>query len=95
MTVAKTIAQQIGNQALTMIGAKRFVDAGNGLIFKVGRNSKSVNTIKIILNDSDTYTMSAYSIRGITIKPKGELSGLYFDQLNAGIESLTNMYTKL
>jgi hypothetical protein len=93
--IAKTIARQIGNQALVMIGAKNLIDTGNGLLLKVGRNAKGVNYLKIILDANDTYTMSAFSTRGIKITPKGEMSGLYNDQLNTAIESLTGMYTRL
>jgi hypothetical protein len=93
--IAQTIARQIGTKALFMIGAKRLLDAGNGLAFKVGRNAKGVNYIKIILETSDTYTMQAYSARGIDLKLKKELTGVYCDQLNTGIETLTGMFTRL
>lgn len=93
--IAKTIARQIGNQALTMIGAKNLVNLGNGLSLKVGRNSKGVNYLKIVLEPNDTYTMTAYALRNMTPKVKGEMSGLYFDQLRPAIEQLTGMYTRL
>lgn len=93
--IAQTIAQQIGKQSLVMIGAKNFAGSETALLFSVGRNSKNVNKIKINLDADDTYTVSGYSIRGIKITEKGKMSGIYSDQLNQAIESLTGMCTRL
>lgn len=92
---AQITLSQIGKTALIMIGAKQFSYGPKGMGFRVGRNSKNVNHILISLDADDTYTVTAHSIRGITITKKGEYSGVYCDQLNSVIESLTGMYTNL
>lgn len=92
---ATTIYRQVGKMAMLMIGAKQFAASDDSLVFKVGRNAKSVNRLKITLDASDTYTVTAYSIRGIDIKQKGQMTGVYNDQLNSVIETLTGMYTRL
>ena len=94
-TQASTTLSQIGRGALFMLGAKGFGYGPNGLGFRVGRNSKGVNYVMIKLDDNDTYTVTAKSVRGIKITDKGQMSGVYCDQLNSALTSLTSMYTRL
>jgi len=102
-TTATTILQQIGGKALYMIGAKGkpMIALENGVIFKVGRNSKRVNKIKILLNAMDTYDIeywyNAFSLKTYTDKSKliSEDKGIYFDGLRGSIERNTGLYTSL
>ena len=95
MTIAKTIAEQIGNKAFFMIGAKNLLAHDDALSFKIGRNSKSVNYIKVTLNAADLYdiTFSWVTKNGEKIRSSEE--GIYFDMLHGAIERNTGMYTSL
>ena len=95
MVVAKQIAEQIGNKALFMIGAKNLAGTKNSLVFKIGRNSKKVNYIRITLNAMDLYDVEYMKV---TTKKSTTLytdNGLYNDMLNKSIEENTGMYTSL
>jgi hypothetical protein len=93
--IPTTIAQQIGNRAFYMLGAKNLAGSENSLLFAVGRNSKGVNRIKVTLNAMDTYDVTGYSVRGITITEKARLTNIYNDQLHGALETITGMYTSL
>lgn len=95
MNIAQTIANQIGNGALYMIGAKNLLAHDDGLSFRVGRNSKSVNYVKITLNSMDTYDVEYGYIRGMNYTVRNNESGLYFDMLRDSIERNTGLYTSL
>ena len=48
MSVAKTILSQLGgNKFAVMTGAKNFVDCGDALSMRIGRNSSNSNYLKI------------------------------------------------
>ena len=95
--IAQTIAQQIGKQALFMLGAKNLVASENALTFKVGRNAKRVTHIKVELNGYDLYDITYYKItnRGLNVIELHTSTMVYFDQLHADFEAQTGMYTKL
>ena len=58
MSIAKTILEQLGgNKFVVMTGAKNFVDCGDALSMRIGRNKTSSNYLKITLNSMDTYDM--------------------------------------
>ena len=101
MTVAATIAQQLGF-TLKMIGAKTLIDHGDALSFRVGRNASGVNHLKITLDGSDTYTMTFTKVpstralcAGKNPKVIAEVSGVYAASMRAVIESSTGLYTSL
>jgi hypothetical protein len=99
MQVAETIRAQIGPLAFRLIGASALVGDENSLTFKVGSNAKGVTHIKVTLDPSDTYTVSARKVRisrttyAIDNRVVAEVSGVYFDGLRAAIESATGLYT--
>lgn len=95
MQVAKTIQKQLGSKALYMLGAKNLTGGDNFLSFKIGRNSKGVNYIKIKLTSMDLYDVEFGAIRGTNYKIKYEAKGVYADQLHSTIEEHTGMYTSL
>ncbi len=99
--IGTNIRNQIGNQSLSMLGAKDVYAIENGLSFKV-RGSKKINYIKITLNSMDTYDMEFGLIRnsekaeaGFTYKIVNTENGIYDDMLNQIIEKNTGLYTKL
>ena len=93
--IAKTIASQIGNKALYMIGAKNLYSIERGLQFDVMGNAKRITRVRIILNSDDLYTMKFYRGRGVNIAEAVNFDGIYCDQLNEIIESATGLYTKM
>ncbi len=96
MNTAKTILAQIGNRALTMIGAKDLCDTGEGLQFGIGRNAKKVTKIVIVYDAAaDLYNVTYWNIRGTVCKVIAEAFAVYADQLNASIEKNTGMVTRL
>lgn len=57
-TIATTIYNQLGgHKFVVMTGAKNMVAIENGLRFNIGQNGSKANTVKVILNSDDTYTM--------------------------------------
>ncbi len=91
LIVANTIRDQIGREALFMLGAQHLVGDRNSLSFKV-RGSRKANHIKIILDASDTYSMEFYKIRGTSVKLVTSMNWIYADQLRSVIESVTGLY---
>ncbi len=97
MSVAKTILSQLGgNKFAVMTGAKNFIDTGDGLAMKIGRNKTSSNYLKITLN-----MMDLYDVRFSRVSPKGgersvtEYNDVFCDSLVEVFEKHTGMYTKL
>ena len=94
--VAQTIAQQIGNRAFFMMGAKNLMADGNTLTFKVGSNAKKVTHVRVTLEPFDTYRMEFLNIRGFNApKTLSEVDGVYFDGLHQVIESNTGLALSL
>ena len=97
MSVARTILSQLGgNKFCAMTGAKNFIDTGDGLSMKIGRNKTSSNYLKITLN-----MMDLYDIRFSRVSPMGgersvtEYNNVYNDSLVDVFEKHTGMYTSL
>ena len=97
MNVARTILSQLGgNKFCAMTGAKNFIDTGDGLSMKIGRNKTSSNYLKITLN-----MMDLYDVRFSRVSPMGgersvtEYNNVYNDSLVDVFEKHTGMYTSL
>ena len=97
MSVAKTILSQLGgNKFAAMTGAKNFVDCGDALSMRIGRNKTSSNYLKVTLNSMDLYDM-----KFSRVSPKGgersitEYNNIFNDQLGEVFEKHTGCYTKL
>ena len=85
-----------GNRFIMMTGAKNFTVGPKGAGFKIGRNAKGVNYVRIDLDrGKDLYNMSFdfVSVRGI--KNKAKVKGVYADQLQKMFTKHTGMYTSL
>lgn len=95
MTVARTIATQLGKGALFMLGAKNLCAGENFLKFRIGANPRKITTIVIALNASDLYDLAYYRIRNATCTMVAESHDVYCDQLHADIEAATGLYTHL
>jgi hypothetical protein len=92
---ADIIWRQLG-RARVMIGAKQPMSdkGGKALYFRIGRNDKGVNWIRITLDPSDTYTMEFGKGAG-AVKVLSEIEGVYADQMASVITRHTGMYTSL
>ena len=95
--VAATILQQLGGawRLVMMTGAKDFVDLGNGVRFRIGRNGERINTVAVTLTPLDTYDVefSWTTVRGST--PKASFTNIYCDQLVGLFERTTGLYLTL
>lgn len=98
--IANEIIRQMGGtgRIAAMTGAKNFVAIENGVQFKIGKNSKSINTVKITLNAMDLYDVEYSRVakkRGSyeyvnTVKASED--GIYNDMLKESFERNTGMY---
>lgn len=95
MTVSKTIAHQIGGQTLFMLGAKNLIGDNNSLTFRIGRNAKGVNMVKVILAPSDTYTVKFLKVRKMEVKEVSEETDVYAEDLRTVIRRNTEMEISL
>ena len=95
MNIAQTIAQQLGNKALFMIGAKNLMAGKDYLQMRLGRNSGNWNALKIALNGLDLYDMTFYKLRKLTVTKEKTVDNIYCDQLCDIIESETGLRTSL
>lgn len=107
MSICNTIIQQLGNLALSMLGAYMLVDLGDGLQFRI-KGSEKVNLIQVILDPCDTYTLKFWKVsiekkkltedeffRLMRWEPVSSQSGIYFDMLHDVIEEATGLYVSL
>ena len=96
LTCAKIIAEQIGKQALFMLGAKDLVGDRKSLAFRI-RGCRRINKIRITLDPSDTYTVEFFKIirRGFTCERVKWIDGVYNDMLCEVIENATGLRTSL
>jgi len=91
----ETLKQLGGNKFIAMTGAKNFAVGPKGMGFKIGRNSKSINYIRIDLKSTDLYDMEFIRLRGSKINVVKKVTGVYNDQLQKMFTKHTGMYTSL
>ena len=91
------IKQLGGSKFIAMTGAKDFVkdDKKQLITFKIGRNSKSINYVRIKLNSIDTYNMDFLMIRAGKITVKSRAEGVFNEQLESVFNQHTGMNTLL
>lgn len=97
MEAAQVILNQIGgNRFCAMTGANSLVGGKNMLQFKIGRGAvNKANTVRVELDDSDTYTVKFYSVRGMNVRQISEHSMVYADRLRSVFTEQTGMQTSL
>ena len=83
-----------GNKFIAMTGAKNFAVGPKGASFKIGRNSKGVNYLRIDLK-GDLYTMEFIRMRAGKETVLKKVKGVYNDQLQKMFTKYTGMYTSL
>ena len=91
-----TILNQLGGKRFIMFtGAKHFGVGKEGLSFKIGRNSKQVNHIKIDYDRGrDLYNMKFDWVTKKGIKTKKEVKAVYADMLQDVFSRHTGMATR-
>jgi hypothetical protein len=94
LTVANTIAAQIGFRAFQMMGTKYKVCDTLSLAFDI-HGSAVANKVKVILELDDTYTVQFWKCRSYTAKMVLEIEGIYADSLNQCIEYRTGLALSL
>jgi hypothetical protein len=94
--VAQTIAKQLGNRALVMLGAYDFV-AGDDFFQFAFKGCKTANVLIIRLESNDTYTLEFHKRgrRATDWKLVNRVESIHADQLHETIESHTGLYTNL
>ena len=97
MTVARMILDQLGGHKFrVMTGAKNFLDHGDALSMRLGRNSSNSNYVKVSLNSMDLYDVRFSKLtRKFEEKSVKEYNDVYADSLVEIFESHTGLYTKL
>ena len=92
---AEILRQLGGNMFRIMTGAKDFTGGNDRLTFRIGRNAKGVNMVRIILEPSDLYTMEFMAVRNCAFKIKARETGIYNDQLTATFKANTGLDVRL
>lgn len=96
--IAETILRQLGaNRFTTTTGARQFLAIERGLQFRLPSNfaRDGINSVRITLDASDTYSIRWAKIRGLNIKDCGESEGIYADQLRAEFKRKTGLDTSI
>ena len=97
MNVAQSILSQLGGKRFcAMTGASQFVASDNMLKFKIGRGATNKAThVRVTLDESDTYTVEFFSIRGVNVKKIISHEMVYADQLCSVFTAQTGMDVSL
>ena len=90
----ETLKQLGGRRFMAMTGAKPLVVGTDGMVMKIGRNSKGVNYLRIDLK-GDLYTMEFIRMRAGKKTVLKKVKGVYADQLQKMFTKYTGMYTSL
>lgn len=99
MEVAETIARQLGGgvgRLSATIGAHSFSGGRDSLQFRFrARARNGSNSVRIVLEPSDTYRVEFWSIRGASAKLKKAFDDVYADSLRGLFENETGLYLSL
>ena len=93
---AAIILKQIGgNRFIAMTGAKGFAFSDKYMSFKIGRNSKGINFVRIGHNAKDLYDMEFGFVSTKGIKVKKKVKDVYADMLGQMFKKYTGMNVRL
>jgi len=93
--VALTILSQLGGsrRLTSFVGAKNFVASSDGVSFKfVAKAKDGINYCTVILDPSDTYSVTFTKIRSLVAKVVSTHEGIYCDQLVELFERTTGLF---
>ena len=97
MHAAQILQQLGGNRFIAMTGARNFVGLERGLMFSLPHRlcmNKS-NKARVTLDESDTYTLEFFAIRGTNVKPISQHSMIYADRLAEIVSEQTGLAIRL
>ncbi len=89
------LAQLGGSRFCAMTGASNILDGGDYLQFRIGRNAKRVNHVRVTITPEDLYTVETFSTRRYTSTTLASVDLVPADALRATFENLTGLYTSL
>lgn len=95
--VAKTILYQLGaHQFLAMTGARDLLSHEDALSLKLPRGAfAGINYVKIVLDPSDTYTVTFSKVHGLKVTEVACETGLQADALQRTFTEHTGLDTHL
>ena len=96
LSVARTIARQIGPFAFRCMGTTTHVGGLNNLTFDV-KGAKRINKIRITLEPMNAYTVQFLFVGkgGLEVKYVATDSEVYVDKLHETIEMRTGLFLRL
>lgn len=98
MTVANTIARQIGSRAFLMLGTRQKLGDTDSLTFDC-RGSRAVNKIRVTLNGRDLYDLTFWKVTRrngqFKVNVVEQVEDVYFDSLRGVIERVTGLHLSL
>ena len=97
LTVAQTIAKQIGGRAFFMMGTRRKLGGPDFLLFDI-RGSERFNKVQVTLDSSDTYIVEFFKIGNRPHFRRLDyysISDIYCEQLRSTIEYNTGRALQL
>lgn len=95
-TIAATIVQQLGKEALYMMGTKQIlpIKDGNGISIRIPRVNK-INIITITLNAKDLYDIEFKRLHNFEVKVIAKEEDCYCDMLHNIISEHTGLALRL
>ena len=100
--VAQNILEQLSGRGLFMLGCKEATAHKDGVSFKIGKNHRAINHIKVMLNGRDLYDVTFSRVpsrrrleRGAEATVVEEFEDVFCGSLKEVIERVTGMYMSL
>lgn len=97
--IANNIIDQLGGagRLCAMLNVKAFLAVESGLSFQFQNRAGKPNSVTIKLNPRDEYDVKFHRIArgGMSIKPMGDVEGVYAGELKRIIEEKTGLYLSL
>jgi hypothetical protein len=94
--VAQTILNQLGGKHFAlMTGSKNFVGSKDSLTFRVGRNPKGIQVVKVTLTPADMYDVQFIKARGVNVRVAAEIKEIFAEDLKDAFFEGTGLYASL
>ena len=96
--IAETIMEQLGGQQMrAMTGARDFTICKHGVRFALPRHfaKSGINRVEIVLDPSDTYTVTFNKWSRAGLKKIAEYPDTYCDQLQGLFEEVTGLLVRM
>jgi hypothetical protein len=97
---AATILEQLGGRRFAfMTGARNFIGSENALSFRLpgagGFCKDGINAVRVVLDPSDTYTVTFSRVRGTKVTTVAEHADIYCEQLADLVSRTTGLVVRL